>query len=302
MKNSKINLAGLKMKKKIIFFLFCIFLGVVTYSYLYNEFIKCEGKIKWIINTSGKNYKKFYNFADYRNVEGYIAHGGGVDNYVYLNCREGVLDAIQKGFKFIELDLQITIDNVIIAAHSWKDFKEFIGIDDNKETALSYNDIKERKIKGKYSILTGKDITQIMNEYHDFYLVTDKITDYKILLQQIPLPDRVLVEVFSFKDYLRALQEGIFYPIMSLPTINEKLYKKIIHYKIPMLAISSVAIVSSIEVRDFCKKLHEKGVIIFCYSFIGKAKEPEYMKENMGKIFSKFYVDEWYPDKLIKLN
>lgn len=51
-----------------------------------------------------------------------------------------------------------------------------------------------------------------METNRDFILVTDKIADYELLLKEIPFPERMIVEVFSPEDYLKALKSGIRYP------------------------------------------------------------------------------------------
>ena len=52
-----------------------------------------------------------------------IAHAGGeIDGYVYTNSLEALQQAASRGYKFIELDLLLTSDSVLVAAHSWEDF------------------------------------------------------------------------------------------------------------------------------------------------------------------------------------
>lgn len=58
-----------------------------------------------------------------------IAHGAGqIDGKKYTNSLEALELAVKNGYKFIELDLLITKDKRIIAAHDWKMFEEMTGI------------------------------------------------------------------------------------------------------------------------------------------------------------------------------
>ena len=53
----------------------------------------------------------------------YIAHAAGaVDGNTYLNCREGLLQSLANGYKYIELDLGLTADSTLVCIHDWNTF------------------------------------------------------------------------------------------------------------------------------------------------------------------------------------
>ena len=47
--------------------------------------------------------------------EFFIAHAaGGIENYTYTNSKEALLNAIENGYKYIELDLYLTTDSQVV--------------------------------------------------------------------------------------------------------------------------------------------------------------------------------------------
>lgn len=286
--------------------LLCIGMASISF-YLYSNFhhnfspeYSIGRELRKILEKSDTDFKLFYNETGFSDEKAYIAHGSGVNEYVYTNCYEGIADSIQRGFKFIELDLLVTSDNIIIGGHDWRYFKQLLGDTEINDEPLTYEEIKNKKINGTYTIVSSKEICQFLEKYPDFYLVTDKIRDYTLLLEQIPFPDRLVVEVFSFVDYYRALFAGIKYPVYCF-SLDEKCFAAVLKNKIPMITVSSIWIFNEDKFKEKLKKLHENGVVILCYHYINEACEKNFMKENMGKLFSKFYVDRDYRE-IIKEN
>ena len=75
------------------------------------------------------------------NNDNFIAHaGGGIDNLKYTNSLESLLKSIKQGFKFIELDINISRDNKLVFLHDWKSFKKYIGFKNHDGTPLLYKD------------------------------------------------------------------------------------------------------------------------------------------------------------------
>ena len=85
----------------------------------------------------------------------YLLHmqGDPSQKNIYTNSKESVLNSLKNGFKYIELDLLITKDNHIIAAHDWS----FINENQNN-TPLTLNEVIEIYKNKNITLLTGKDI------------------------------------------------------------------------------------------------------------------------------------------------
>lgn len=118
-----------------------------------------------------------YNFSR----EIFIVHAGGViSKNIYTNSKESALNSLKNGFKYIEFDLLTTKDNHIIAAHDWNSISK-------NNIPLSLNDVIEIYKNKDITLLTGKDIYELMLKNEDWILITDKIRDFSLLEREIPL-------------------------------------------------------------------------------------------------------------------
>ncbi len=103
-----------------------------------------------------------------------ICHAlGKVDDYTYLNCKEGLEQNYEKGFKVFECDLALTSDGGLVAVHDWNDWKNtlpevtFEGDIPTKEEFLNSH------MFGQYTGLCIEDILLFLHEHPETYLVTD---------------------------------------------------------------------------------------------------------------------------------
>lgn len=131
----------------------------------------------------------------------YIAHAGGeIEGLRYTNCLEAVQNSLAHGINHIELDLCMTSDGYLVAAHDWRHFHQISG-HSGDSLALSYEEFCTRKIYEKYTPITCFMIDSLMATNPQLHLVTDKISDPDILQKFVdPYRSRVIVECFSVKD------------------------------------------------------------------------------------------------------
>ena len=157
--------------------------------------------------------------------------------------------------------------------------------------------IKKLKINDKYTVLTGDSISELMKSNPNFILITDKIRNYKLLLKEIPYPDRMIVEVFSPQDYLKTLRSGIKYPAYCV--WNKNNLETAIKFKFPIVTMDAKNFFENNENIHLVQKLHDSGVtiLLFYTSFSGRDK-PEFLKKYLGKTVSKVYTDTWSPSVL----
>jgi hypothetical protein len=147
----------------------------------------------------------------------FIAHAGGaVDSCIYTNSREALELAVKNGFRFIELDFRLTSDSVMVAAYSWSDFNAMTGHGHRGDSVPSYKEFSSRKIYGRYTPLSAHEINAFFREHPELYLVTDKISSPELLCRYFPeLKERMVVEAFSYKDYIRLRNEGFYLVLYS---------------------------------------------------------------------------------------
>lgn len=225
----------------------------------------------------------------------YIAHGGGVGEFTYTNSREALLDSLEKGFSFIEIDMLVTSDGHIIGGHDWKQFKKAVSITDDSKAPLPLGQVRDLRIQGKYSVLTGRDIADIMAKNRDFILVTDKIRDYGRLMEEIPYPDRMIVEVFSAEDYLAALRAGIRYPAFCIWDDQDLAIARA--FRFPIVTMGKLLF----ERGDTAavKTLHDAGVtILFFHAGFPEGDDAAFLRQHLGTHISKVYTDRWSPRQL----
>lgn len=141
-----------------------------------------------------------------------ISHaGGGMDGLKYINSLEVVLQSIQKGFQYIELDLLETTDGDFVAAHDWITFHRLTG-HPHQKNPLSLEEVNERKILKNQNVLTSEQINTIFTSNKELYLVTDKTENINLIKEKFSaFLDRIVVEFRSFEQCEQAQKYGIKY-------------------------------------------------------------------------------------------
>ena len=221
-----------------------------------------------------------------------IAHAGGqIDGHTYTNSIEALESSIQKGYRHIELDLLETLDGHIVAAHDWKHYHEITG--GSGDTPLTIHEFAQRKIHGKYTPITYKDINSYFTK-HNLVLVTDKIENYDLLLKEINLPrERLLVETFSHKQYRKALGKGVKYPMLclwdkaSLDEHSQRLWGG-------SVAMLTVPVNIILEAEKELAAQTSKGVGVFAFT----SNDVDFVERHMGATVTGFYTDFITPNDI----
>ena len=222
------------------------------------------------------------------NPNSFIMHAGGaIDSIKYTNSREAVLQSISNGSKMIELDLAITSDNYIVAVHDWKHFRSIAGLVP-KDEPMSLEEFRKQKIHDKYTPLTYIEIEEIFSNNPNLILVTDKISDYKIIVDNFSFIDRIYVEVFGMKDYQKALKAGIKYPMFSLS--SHKHIDLVRQANIPLIVMHSKFMM---EFEKEIQNLFDSGVCIYVYS----SNDENFFKKYISHTITGVYTDFWVINK-----
>lgn len=146
-----------------------------------------------------------------------IAHAGGsIDGHVYTNSLEALQNAVANGYRYIETDLLLTSDSVLVAAHSWEDYNRMTGNAHRGDSAMTLEQFLSQRIHGRYTPLTASMVNDFFVNDTSLYLVTDKISDPQLLAGSFPtLKHRMVVEAFSYKHYSQLLAEGYYRVLYS---------------------------------------------------------------------------------------
>ena len=96
-----------------------------------------------------------------------IVHaGGGIEGHTYTNSREALLNSLEKGACFIEMDLLYTSDGHLVCAHSWDEVYPV-------KSRPTLETFVASKVQGKFTPLTAEDLVEIMKENPQMHLVID---------------------------------------------------------------------------------------------------------------------------------
>lgn len=249
-----------------------------------------------IENRSNSESYPFYTQSD--EGEHLIAHAGGeIDGKIYTNSKEAVEGSVKNGRRFIEIDLLETSDGKFIAGHDWELVNKMIGRSGDKPVSL--DEFMASKLYGRYSPLDEKGIVELLEKYPDWIMVSDKTRDVKKLAETFPYYDRIIVQVFSLKDYIKALTLGFKYPVLRLKGGRRGLtaiYKKLVEW----VNVKGVILgeLSFNKNNDYIKQLHDKGVTVILYGnpLYQIVDNPEAIKKYAGE-----YIDLVDSDKLTSL-
>ncbi len=225
-------------------------------------------------------------------AEFWIAHGGGIGEYVYSNSREAVQDSLSRGFKYIELDLLTTTDGFLIGGHDWKTVRKLAGIENQEDVPLSCSELMAARSTWTQTFLFADDICRLMRENPQMILVTDKIQDFEFLIREIPYADRMVVEAYDCYKYLRALRAG--FKNVALTVWSEQGMKQARKYKLKGVVLSATVIETDTAAMKLAEEMHQEGCC-FMVHWSSIADKPAFIQRHLGKCISRIYTDTWSP-------
>jgi hypothetical protein len=259
------------------------------------------GSYREIIAKANKQYGNPFHLAKRKNLRsnpnGYIAHAGGaIDGHAYTNSKEALERAVGNGFKYIEIDMLTTSDGNIVGAHDWHSFNKITN-SAGARIPPSIDEFKSRTIHNQYTPLTIGDIYDVFKRNPDLILVTDKINDFDLLLKDFPLPDQLIVEVFSIDDYVKALESGVKYPAFSVG--NYGMINDTLKFGIKRITTSTKFMSQNYALFT---QLHNSGITIMVFGYETDIDSPKpdtlkFFEEYLGRSMSMFYTDYWIPKK-----
>jgi glycerophosphoryl diester phosphodiesterase len=242
---------------------------------------------------------KLYSDSDINFVKKkLIAHAGGkIDNYIYTNSYQAVLNSIKNDIKIIEIDLRLTSDDVFVGIHSWDDIEKILN---NKISSsekkyfekkiinnnFSYQDINKLNFFLKYKIIDEFDINQIFKNNPDLILVTDKTNDFKKINMKFDFNDRIIVEIFGpinfFKSLFYKFKKKVFASDLSFV---HKLF-------INIFGISSISVDYNLLQNDdnveFIENYISKNNEVFVYT----VNDKKIIQKLIPKFATYIYTDE----------
>jgi len=159
-----------------------------------------------------------------------IAHAGGrFQGHNYTNSLEAVENAIRNGVQYIELDLSITSDSQLVCTHDWETYAKQVGLSETIEIPC-FSEFEQSRLFSCLTPMTMHLIDSVWTANPNLYLVTDKISDFETIDKNLgKYKERMLVECFSYEDYVEFVKAGYYRPMLSVAPQNYLLLRQRIY-------------------------------------------------------------------------
>jgi hypothetical protein len=223
------------------------------------------------------------------NPQRFIAHAGGeIDGHRYTNSREAMDRSYRNGLRLLEIDLIRTSDGRLVGAHDWDRWREETG---STSFHPSHREFKETLLFGKYHTLDLANLDRWFAERPDAFLVTDKVADFETLLDGFSHRSRLIVEVFSIGDYLRAMARGVEHPMLSLaPAVAKDGLDAVVDF-LASHPVKFVAIATK-RVKRFealLAKLRRNEACVYAFT----SSDAAFLEQHFDRFIYGAYTDGW---------
>ncbi|NBI89238.1 hypothetical protein D3Z45_01225 [Lachnospiraceae bacterium] len=240
-----------------------------------------------------------------------IAHaGGGIDGKTMTNSLEALNLSKQNGYRLIEIDFQLTSDNILVLKHDFSKYSlielEQPTIGDDDFQVWDSETFKNTKIYRKYTSMTIDDLVDWMKKNPDVYIVTDtketqpdlvreefsKIVeacenDYKIL-------SRFIVQIYTndMLDVVKAVYDfpNILYTIYQVAEPTEEFFYSLADFCVNN-DIKVVTIPSGYLWQPFIDILKENDLMIYTHTLNKISELEKAINMNVDGIYTDFLYE-----------
>jgi hypothetical protein len=158
-------------------------------------------------------------------------------------------------------------------------------------TAPAHEQFKDMLLFGKYHPLDLSDLDQWFSQRTDTYLVTDKVVDFRSLVEGFTARDRLIVEVFRVDDYHRALEEGVLHPMLSLGAAlandgEDKIMELLRTQPVKFAAVASKTMRAT---ERLLAGMRRNNTCVYAFT----SSDARFLKRNIGKLIYGVYTDGW---------
>ena len=234
-------------------------------------------------------------------VNKYVAHaGGGFEDNVYSNTKEAILNSIENGFNFIEIDLTLTSDDKLVCSHGWdKNTYEAIGVD--YEGVPTYNEFMSWKVQGKYDTVDADDLIGIMKEHPDLLIEIDlkkfgKARTRKAITQLVEsagrdeqILDRILMQFTSETAYfaIKEIYDFKYYQYFTYKSrIADELEDVIKFCKDNKIV--SIAVNYTVLTDDMIDRIKDNNLYLLAFTIDDEDLAQEFLDRGVDTICTNF--------------
>lgn len=153
-----------------------------------------------------------------------VAHAGGeIYGYRLTNSREALDQAYDNGFRYMELDFDVTSDGHVVLIHGWYSLVSRLLY---LEGQLTLAEFQGSQTFMDLTLLSLEDLLQWLEDHPEVSVITDvKTEDYLPVLEQISRQagDRIgqfIPQIYEFDHYDRVRELGYSRIILTLYRMN----------------------------------------------------------------------------------
>lgn len=231
----------------------------------------------------------------------YMAHaGGGYEGNIYNNTKEAIINSIENGFKFIEVDMTLTSDDKLVCFHGW-DQSTY------KATGIVYNGIPtydefmEWKIQGKYSTIDVNAVIDIMKEHPDLLVEIDlkkfgRARTKRAVTQLVEsagydeqILDRILMQFTSETAYfaIKEIYDFKYYQYFTYKSrIADELEDVIKFCKDNKIV--SIAVNYTVLTDEMITKIKSNGLYLLAFTIDDSSVAQEFIEKGVNTICTNF--------------
>lgn len=219
----------------------------------------------------------------------YIAHAAGALNgYRYMNCREALIKTLNNGYKYIEFDLGLTSDSILVCLHDWRLFHKMTSQDSLNDQPISVNEFRFSKIYSEYTPLTVEDVISIRKN-RPFVIVIDKVSKVEILNKFFTCErNEIMVEAYTVNEF-KMLKDAGYTPMMSLQRFG--FYKLMKYFIFSPLIKQQMIDWICIKTTSDMKALRLLKRLFVCKVAMYTSNSQSFFEEHLGKEVDLVYTD-----------
>lgn len=227
------------------------------------------------------------------NLPEFIAHGGGIiRNIPVTNSLEALEASYRKGFNFIEVDLEWTLDKHLVMIHDWAEsVKRLFGAEPKKYSLAEF-----KKLKMLYNLkqATLDELLIWLEKHPGTFIVTDikkdNVSALRYISQQYKdTQNQIIPQIYDFKEYDIVKELGFTNPILTLYRENdsdEDLLKFLSNH-----SVLAVTLPLNRAMTDLPSRLNRMGIFVYAHTINDK----ELKNELRAKGVDGFYTDTLKP-------
>ena len=219
-----------------------------------------------------------------------IAHGGGAyKGYETTNSVEALNHSIRSGYKYIELDMDLSADDRIIMLHDWdRTAQHYYGKTFDKK--ISFSSFQALKVHGQFEVLTFDKLVPILKANQELRIITDTKGNNQKLLETIEtkypeVMEQIIPQIYDYDQWLAVKNLGFDTMIFTLYAMEEIDTEKLASF-VAEKNIFAVAMPDYIAEKGYCTALAKRGIRVYVHPVTAYEDAVHYQKLGAWGVYS----------------